>query len=339
MKAARLAVIAFGVSQALGWSGVWPSRTASAQAAPAAPPAEEFSVVLLPDTQFYALRYPSTFKAQTRWIAKSRAALGIAAVVHLGDITHRNTAREWRVADHAFRLLDGVVPYSVLPGNHDGLSHGRTDTRHFNHYFGPRRFDSRPWYGGHLGDTNDNNYILFEAKGMKFMVVSLAYGTPKSALAWANKVVAEHPQRRVIVATHAYMDRDHTRLVRGDRYAVQQDAWTDGDEIWNRLVKRHENIFLVVSGHIHGGGYATAEGVHGNPVHQVLADLQSLERGGSGYLTVLTFSPYDDEIRVRTYSPTLDKELRDPDHAFELGYEMNPAPQPNLASAGERTSD
>jgi len=334
-----VAALAVGVAQALTLPGVCPIRSAAAQVAPADPEAAEFSVVLLPDTQFYALRYPRTFLAQTRWIAAEQDDLNIEAVIHLGDITHRNTRREWRVADRAMRVLDGVVPYTVLPGNHDGLSHGRDATQGFNRTFPPSRFRNRPWYGGHMTTRSNNSYILFEAAGMELMVVSLAYGTPPEALEWANAVVEEHPRRRVIVATHAYMDCDHTRLVRGDHSAVESEAWTDGDQIWNAFVKRHPNIFLVVSGHITGGGHATVEGDHGNSVYELLADFQGLRAGGSGYLTILTFRPAANAIRVRTYSPTLERELPGSDYAFDLPYEMLIPGNHGLVSAKERTDD
>jgi len=324
--------LALGVADPLTCARVCPIRSASAELAPADASAGEFSLVLLPDTQFYALRHPHTFVAQTRWIVENLDRLAIRAVIHLGDITHRNTKGEWRAADRALELLDGEVPYTVLPGNHDGRARGRIATELFNRTFPPSRYEDRPWYGGHMGETNDNCFIFFEARGMEFLVVSLAYGTTREALAWADRVVSDHPHRRVIVATHAYMNHDRTRLVRGERAAVRGKTWTDGDEIWDTVIKRHPNIFLVVSGHIHGGGYATARGDHGNLVHQVLSDFQRLPGGGSGYLSILTFAPAEDLIRVRTYSPTLDRALTAADYSFELPYRM-------LGAGRERTID
>lgn len=282
-----------------------------------------FTVVVLPDTQYYSLSFHDTFTAQTKWIADNVAQLNIKAVIHVGDLTDKNTESEWRVADRAMAPLDGVVPYTVLPGNHDGVRFGKTNSQLFNKYFPPSRFEGRAWYGGHMGVTSDNSYIFFDAAGMEFMVVSLSFGTPAEALDWANELVASHPEKRVIVATHAYLDKDGTRLVRGEEYAVESERWTDGDVIWDRFVSRHENIFLVVCGHITGGGKLTSTGVHGNKVHQVLVDYQGELRGGQGFLRTLTFVPSRDTIYVRAYSPLLGRDRRDDDDSFELHYDMD----------------
>ena len=44
-------------------------------AAPAA--AQDFSIVVLPDTQNYSTSYPNIFSAQTQWIANNKDALNI----------------------------------------------------------------------------------------------------------------------------------------------------------------------------------------------------------------------------------------------------------------------
>jgi hypothetical protein len=48
----------------------------------------------------------------------------------------------------------------MLPGDNDG---GPGNTELYNKYFGPGRFEGRPWYGPHLEEKNDNNGCLFEA--------------------------------------------------------------------------------------------------------------------------------------------------------------------------------
>src|SRR5947208_754187 len=71
-----------------------------------------FSIVLLPDTQFYAASYPKYFDDQTRWIARERDNRKIAFVLHLGDIVdNTKTEPEWQRADASLSLLDNVVPY------------------------------------------------------------------------------------------------------------------------------------------------------------------------------------------------------------------------------------
>src|SRR5665647_60885 len=86
----------------------------SARAATRVHPSEaepEFTLVALPDSQYYAAAHPEVFRAQTQWIVGKRKAQEIALVVHEGDIVDANEPRQWANAWQSLRLLDGVVPY------------------------------------------------------------------------------------------------------------------------------------------------------------------------------------------------------------------------------------
>src|SRR5437867_10145974 len=94
-------------------------------------PPERFTIVLLPDTQYYSLRDPLTYRKQAEWIVANRDALNITFVIHLGDITDKNgstSVDEWKNAHQAHLILDNAgVPYSVTTGNHE-LPEGRVPT-------------------------------------------------------------------------------------------------------------------------------------------------------------------------------------------------------------------
>ena len=47
-----------------------------------------FSIIVLPDTQYYAESYPQTFDSQTQWIVNNISALNIKAVIGVGDIVN-----------------------------------------------------------------------------------------------------------------------------------------------------------------------------------------------------------------------------------------------------------
>jgi len=270
-----------------------------------------FTIVLLPDTQNYAESYPGTYLAQTRWIEREAGRENVKFVIHLGDIVqHADSREQWDVADRAHRVLDGVVPYSVLPGNHDMLdSAGRRDTSLYNEYFPPARFQKHAWYGGHLGETNDNNYCLFDASGMKFMVLSLEFNPAERVLQWANGVIESHKDHRVLVATHFYM-----RPTGRDKSC--------GENLWNSLIRKHPNIFMVVSGHVLGVHHQTSLNDAGGKVHEILSDYQGFSNGGDGWLQMLRFVPGEDKIHVRAYSPLLDRHNGDPKHSYTLDYQM-----------------
>jgi hypothetical protein len=290
----------------------------------------EFTLVLLPDTQRYTKFNPAMYFSQTHWIRDNRGALNLQFVIHLGDIIDDNTDAEWRVADMAMRVLDEHVPYIVLPGNHDFEPHPEKGWRmklspKYNAVFSPLRFRDKPWYGGHRGITNDNSYCFFSAAGREFMIVALEYGPTDEVLEWAAALIRAHPHKRVIVATHSYMYDDDTRLGPGDEYSPHKShlSYNDGEQMWEKFIRHHRNIFMVVSGHVKGRGTGrlTSKGDHGNVVHQMLSNYQQLESGGDGWLRILKFIPGEKKLLVRTYSPWLKKFDHDPNQSFDLELE------------------
>src|SRR5262245_26922414 len=109
-------------------------------------PSSAFSIVVLPDTQFYASSYPQIFDAQADWIAANKVALNIAFVMHSGDIVDADVRGQWEIAARSLHRLDDVVPYFLAPGNHD-YGTGLRDTM-IDAYFPVSGFSSRPWFGG-----------------------------------------------------------------------------------------------------------------------------------------------------------------------------------------------
>ena len=280
---------------------------------------DSFSVVLLPDTQNYAQKFPDTYVAQTLWIREHRKENNIKFAIHLGDIVQTPTNRtEWENADRAMRLLDGVVPYSVAPGNHDMVVKDR-DSSLYNQFFSPARFAKRPWYGGHMDKNNDNNFCLFDACGMKFMIINLEFAPRDETLKWATGVAQRHPDHRIIVATHCYMRPKSRDTGCATSYNI---AGNSGEQIWQKLIRKQPNIFLVVSGHVLGVGLQTSTNDAGGKVLEMLTDYQGLPNGGDGWLRTLTFVPKENKINVKTYSPLLDQENKDEKETFSMNYSM-----------------
>ncbi len=295
---------------------------ASAHAQENADAEKSFTVVLLPDTQNYSEKYPDTYVAQTLWIRRRAKDDNIKFVIHLGDIVQTPTKKpEWENADRAMRLLDGVVPYSMVPGNHDMVVKSRDSTL-YNEFFSPARYADRKWYGGHMGKTNDNNYCFFEACGMNFMVISLEFAPRDEALEWAADVAERHPDHRVIVATHCYMRPNGRDTSCATSYKV---AGNSGEQMWQKLIRKQPNIFLVVSGHVLGVGLQTSVNDAGGKVLEMLTDYQGLPNGGDGWLRSLQFVPGENKIHVKTYSPLLDKHNTNAKETFSIDYELTSA--------------
>lgn len=274
---------------------------------------EEFTIVALPDTQFYPLSYPSIFQKQTQWIANNKDKLNIKFVIHLGDIVnHPASIGQWKAASEFMRTLDGVVPYLVVPGNHDfgALNTNKRDYLNYNKFFPYSWFEKYPWYGGHFPpDGNQNNFGFFEQDGQRFIVLGLTFHPDFKDLKWANAVLSQHKDKLAIVFTHKYMNY---------RYNARTLV---GKFIFEELISKHPNIVLVLSGHVLGtGAERRVDYIKGQPVNQVLHNSQMLLNGGQGYLRYYTFKINQNTIDAKTYSPYLDKFLTDPAQQFSMDY-------------------
>jgi hypothetical protein len=109
--------------------------------------AEPFTLVVIPDTQYYSAETPrkhgkiAMFEAQVQWVIENKDSKNIAFVLHEGDIVdnHDPTVGQWQRATPVIRSLDGVVPYALALGNHDVYVVDRTAWE-FNIYFPFRGF-------------------------------------------------------------------------------------------------------------------------------------------------------------------------------------------------------
>jgi hypothetical protein len=284
----------------------------------------DFTLIAMPDTQFYAANFPATFNAQTQWIVNNKDLMNIVYVAQLGDcVDDASLTSQWDVANTAMSLIENPtttgltygLPYGVGVGNHDQDPQGvaTNSTQLYNTYFGVNRFSGRSYYGGHFGSNNDNHFSFFSAGGMDFIVIYLEYDTnaDPTVLAWADNLLKTHVDRRGIIVSH-YIIREGNPGPFGAQGQATYDA-----------LKGNANLFLMLSGHISGEGRRT-DIFNGNTVHTLLADYQDRTNGGDGWLRILQFSPANNQIRVRTYSPTLNQFETDADSEFTLSYDMSP---------------
>jgi hypothetical protein len=116
----RHAIAALSLWAIIAYSPAFPQPP---QAAPN--PSPDFTVVALPDTQYYTDEARGgkfeMFTSQTDWVAHNKTRENIKAVIGLGDIVDNSeAAAEWQRADAAYRILDrAAVPYAPVLGNHD----------------------------------------------------------------------------------------------------------------------------------------------------------------------------------------------------------------------------
>ena len=289
-----------------------------------------YTFAILPDTQVYALLYPGLFDAQTAWIAANAKNRNIVYVFHLGDITNNNTPAEWQHAIDAFSIIDNVVPYAIVPGNHDyGTAGNAADrTTLMNDYFSYQRISAWPTFGGAYETGKlDNTYHLFSVGKRDFILLALEWGPRDEVIAWANQLMNNNSDRYGILVTHAYLNNDDLRYDYTDT-AHPQDfdphfyatpGVNDGEELWQKLVRKHSFI-MVLNGHVlgDGTGYLASTTDTGITCHQMLSNYQFRNLGGEDYMRLLEFQPDGTTVRVSSYSPLYDSYLTDADQSYSL---------------------
>ena len=272
---------------------------------------QNFTIVVLPDTQGYTQDYPWIFDNQTKWIVENKEALNIVFVTQLGDLVNiPYNMTQWNNANKSLNILNGNVPYAISPGNHDQWN-GSYAT--YFSYFGYERFCNRTWYvGEYPAENNTNSYQLFSAAGDDYIIFHIQYDPSDDMLLWASTVIDQYPNKRVIVATHDYIQGPTSPDCRSEI----------GERIWHTLIKPHsDQIFLVLCGHASTQS-TLVDTVNGNVVYQLLSDYQYWNNTKTGYLRLLTFCPAQDKIFVKTYSPYLKEYKTDPVNNFTINYDM-----------------
>ena len=312
---------------------------------------EPFTMIMVPDTQNMIKNAETSplVDAMTAWIVEQRDVLDIDFVTHVGDIVaFADRADEWTRARAAFDVLDGVVPYSMAFGDHEYELEENMGTSVDGYLtnFGPNRYAQYEWYGG-SSPGGLSHYQIFEAGGRQFLNIALQWeapgstGDPSTPLGWAHQVLEEHPNLPTIITTHAYLwDKPGYEGRFGDRaregYVMNGSEMeyigSSGETIWEELVRRHPQVFMVLGGHYHkrpddhgdnGEYHQVSTNDAGLPVYEMLANYQSWVNGGDGWLRILQFEPGAgadgaDRIVVRTYSPAKDEYQEDAGSSFSF---------------------
>lgn len=303
----------------------------SAESAPPPPVGGGFTLVVVPDTQNYTWKRPELYALQAGWIAANIQRYNIAHILHVGDITQHNNNDEWAAARRAHSIYGDLVPAAYAPGNHDLGPNGSAEGRGslFADYISLANYRRQPGFGGVYDrepDRTENSYHLFDAGGRQWLVLALEFAPRDDIVRWASEIVARYPRRSVILLTHAYLTPDGTRFDGKKQPAApasyplanSPDGLNDGEALWQKLVSRHPNFALVISGHVGIAAHLESKGVNGNTVHQLVVDYQDVENGGNAWLRLLQFLPDGKTVRVRDYTPLLDQTSTSPECAFEF---------------------
>jgi hypothetical protein len=279
--------------------------TVLVMAGSAATAADPYTIVAIPDTQFYSQTYPATFTAQTQWIVNNQSTLNISYVTHEGDLVNTYTdASQWSNASTSMNILAASsIPYATVPGNHDS-NYGASYTSYAAN-FGPTRYVGQPWYLGATSPNSNNSAVLFTGGSRQYLGLSLDSFKGADAIAFAKQQIESHPGVPTIVTLHSYYNTDGSFTA-------------EGSQFWNNVAKIYPQVFMVMCGHMHGQFNDVDNNILGQPVYQMLADYQSDANGGNGYLRTLQFDEANNVIHVKSYSPTLGQYNTTANNQFDL---------------------
>ncbi|WP_229261415.1 LamG-like jellyroll fold domain-containing protein [Duganella margarita] len=296
-----------------------------------------FALAVLPDTQFYS-RYATSsesnqyerhygnepYAAQTNWVARNAQALNIPFLIHLGDVVDQvGKPEQWKVADSAMQVLEAAkVPYSILAGNHDVLNDidydsdptKGTDTQRvlanepYLQWFSARRAQRQATFGAR-DDTGFHEYHIFKAQDQQFLVLSLSWRISDAGIAWARKVLADHPTLPAILVNHQLLN------IAPDAVSPLETGY--GKMLWEKLIRDNDQIFMTLNGHHHGGARLTKTNNFGNAVEEMVVDYQMAYQGGNGLMRLYEFDLTNKQIKVLSFSPWVPMKPADTLNAFD----------------------
>lgn len=290
--------------------------------------AGDFSLIVMGDQQTALYDHPKFLYETYDWVAENKEAANIKMFINVGDIfntvehdvgiigqswadpnigmgTVLPTYKEQApvVSELVKKLEDAQIPVALCMGNHDyeDLAYNYRMNYTFDKTFPKSRFEGYDYFGGSCYDDIDAAYYYFssgETSEPDYMVVTLGMNPTSDMLAWANKIVAENEDKKVIIVTHEYFQSEGDRTPRGQ-------------VVWNDLVSRHENICMVFSGHdwINRGEILKKVdiGANGNAVYQFMINSQGEEFGGAGLISQFVFRA-DGSVDVVYFAPGFETE-------------------------------
>ena len=188
----------------------------------------DFTLAVIPDTQYLAYQCPTAFTNMMTWVVNNRAAdqggvftTDVKAVIGVGDCSHNNSAGEFTNGQTAYSRLDRAgIPWVNPPGNHDygnGADRAQIGSgyRDPSGYFGSARRQALGAYGilpggggaSEWGDAYDNAnyYIRLNVGSRSLLIFSIEHIPRQVVLEWAKGVADAHPDHEAIVTTHSFL--------------------------------------------------------------------------------------------------------------------------------------
>jgi len=294
-----------------------------------------YSFAVVGDTQFLSRYNVSGFEDNLdnlyKWILdnqerfKTQHVFGVGDIVESGEEATNNPSgiNEWEKAYKAISQMDGKISYSLVRGRaHD-------DPTLFNQYMGTEAyyamFKGSEEYGFYKEGRIDSTWRTFTVGQTKYLFLMLDYGIGGDLIPWAEEIIASHPDHRVIITTHKYLNTDGTLEGTG--------------EAGFAAFGKYDNVELVLCGHAGGEDivYRRDMSPEGNLHTSMMINSQSMDKyypnyGGFGMVAMLYFSEDGNTVTVRYYSTVLERYFR-PGNQFTLKLNEGEAEKPKITGA------
>ncbi|MBO5683020.1 MAG: Ig-like domain-containing protein, partial [Clostridia bacterium] len=284
------------------------------------------------------------------WLLQNKDSRKIKYVFELGDTvdtliswptngynTSVTNPRQWQIAAEQFARLEGKIPYMVIRGNHD-------DEAGFHKYICTDDYKNRmsgfcydPNEAAVYGNSMSNSYQKIEIGGVKYLMLGLDFhlhetcidGNPcensARVITWANNVIAANPEYRVMVSVHVYENANGSfyKGTVGEPGTKRYDTWPagwngpwqetidfSGEYLWENIFKYHENIFMIMSGHVvtQNPYFGTrTDTKHNNSVFEIVNDPSNYvttNNGNNTHIMMLNFDEDGNVLGVEYLSPS-----------------------------------
>lgn len=205
---------------------------------------------------------------------------------------------------HAYNIIADVLPFSLVPGNHDhdhswtdpnrppsvpnfdlplsqlietvgGLHVGSLET--WIGAFGDQSdfFREKCWYVASFRDGS-NSAQTFAAGGYQFLHLGLEMCPDDEVVAWAQAVIDRHPGQPTILSIHEYLNSDAERRSADILDLTRLDPERNSPQrLWEKLIAPNDQILMTLNGHFHGAAERIDLNHHGHKVYQYLVNYQS----------------------------------------------------------------
>lgn len=210
----------------------------------------DYSMILIPDTQFETNLHPEMWISVYEWIVANAASWNAQAVIGLGDIVDLFTESRSSAVTGWDAIRSTGLPILPLIGNHDYNSLGATrDATNHLAAFGSSYFVSDSNYVGCYNGSTENYYIAVTVGEVEYIIFGLEFYPRDEVITWAQGVVDSNTGKKIIVVTHGYLD------AQGDRIASIEEGYpllvgNTGTDLWTKLIQPNSDIFLVLCGHM-----------------------------------------------------------------------------------------